>query len=447
MHTSTTKLSAVFVVGVLLLSASTGMGLTDGATLQQTGNAGNTGDAAVAFEDQTTNGTTVTVDSAFLSEGGYVVVHDSSLLDGEVVGSVIGVSEYLEPGLNEDVEITLFDVPGATFDRTELTENETLIAMAHTDNGNETFGFVSANGTQDGPYLANGTAVTDRANVTLPPTSGASFTVENLSAPEGVQRGTTVTVNATVSNPNDVADSQRVEFRFDGTLIAAERLTIPGGDSTTVSYELNTSGVAPGEYVHGVYTRTDGEVAQVSVVDRTASFEVSNLTAPTTATVGETVNVTATVTNPNAFATEQSVEFRFDGTLVTARNVTVAGNSSTTVSFAVGTEGVEPGTYVHQVFTREFGDSATITLEAAPTETPAPETPTTETPATETPTTKTPVTDTPQNGTPTETPTESPVTDTPTDGTPTEPPANETPNETAVADTPQNETETNGTAG
>jgi hypothetical protein len=409
----------VFVVGVLLLSASTGMGLTDGATLQQAGNAGNAGNAAVAFEDQTTNGTTVTVDSVFLSDGGYVVVHNSSLQDGDVVGSVIGVSEYLEPGLNEDVEITLFDVPGATFDRTALTENETLIAMAHTDDSNETFDFVASNGTQDGPYLANGTPVTDSANVTLPPATGGSFSVENLSAPEGVQRGTTVTVNATVANPNDVTDTQRVEFRFGGTLIAAERVTIPGDDSTTVSYELNTSGVAPGEYIHGVYTRTDGELAQISVVDQVDSFEVSNLTAPGTATVGETVNVTATVTNPNPFATEQSVEFRFDGALVAEQNVTVAGNSSTTVDFAVGTGGLEPGTYVHQVFTREFGESALITLNAEPNETPT-ETPTpneTETPTTETPTPN--ETETPTTETPSETPTETPTTETATNETTT----------------------------
>jgi hypothetical protein len=389
MHTSTSKLSAVFVVGALLLSASTGMGMTDGVTLQQTGNAGNAGNAAVSFADQTTDGATVTVDSVFLADGGYVVVHNSSLQDGEVVGSVIGVSEYLEPGLSEDVEITLFDVPGATFDRTALTENETLIAMAHTDDGNETFDFVASNGTLDGPYVANGTPVTDSANVTLPPATGASFTVGDLSAPEGVQRGTTVTVNATVSNPNDVTDTQRVEFRFDGTLIAAERVTIPGGESATVSYELNTSGVTPGEYVHGVYTRTDGELAQISVVDQVDSFELSNLSAPESATVGETANVTATVTNPNTFATEQGVEFRFDGALVATQNVTVAGNSSTTVSFSVDTEGLEPGTYIHQVFTREFGDSAVITLTAAPTETPTTETPTTETPTTETPTNET----------------------------------------------------------
>jgi hypothetical protein len=427
MHTSTSKLSVVFVVGVLLLSASTGMGLTNGATLQQTGNAGNAGNAGVAFDDQTTNGTTVTVDSVFLPDGGYVVVHNSSLLDGEVVGSVIGVSEYLGPGLNEDVEVTLFDVPGATFDRTELSENETLIAMAHTDDGNETFEFVTSNGTQDGPYLAGGAPVTDSANVTLPPTSGASFTVGNLSAPEGVQRGTTVTVNATVSNPNDVTETQRVEFRFDGALIAAERVTIPGGESTTVSYNVNTSGVTPGEYVHGVYTRTDGELAQLSVVDQVDSFEVSNLTAPETATVGETVNVTATVTNPNAFAIEQGVEFRFDGALAAAQNVTVEGNSSTTVTFAVGTEGLEPGTYVHQVFTREFGDSALLTLTAAPDDTP------TAPPQNETPT------EPPENETPTETPTEPPENETPTE-TPTEPPENETPTETPENETAANET-------
>ena len=124
-------------------------------------------EASVDFDDQTTEGDTVTVDEVTVEEGGFVAIHDSSLLDGEVVESVIGVSEYLEAGTHEDVEVTLFEgVDGAEFDQSELDEDSTLIAMPHRDtDGDEEYDFVENDGGNDGPYTEDGEAVVDDAHV------------------------------------------------------------------------------------------------------------------------------------------------------------------------------------------------------------------------------------------------------------------------------------------
>ena len=125
-------------------------------------------EAAVTFDDQTTNGTSVTVQNLSLPSDGYVVIHNDSLLDGDAVGSVIGVSEYLETGQYEDVTVDLYDVPGATFNASELDENATLIAMPHNETTNDpTYDFVSTNGTADPPFLVDGEAVTDDAAITV----------------------------------------------------------------------------------------------------------------------------------------------------------------------------------------------------------------------------------------------------------------------------------------
>ena len=111
--------------------------------------------ATVSISDQESDGSEVVVDSAQLSDGGFIVIHDSSLLEGEVAGSVVGNSEYLDAGSHEDITITL-DEP--------MDENFTAIAMPHLDtNGNEAYDFPDA----DGPYTANGSAVTASANVTV----------------------------------------------------------------------------------------------------------------------------------------------------------------------------------------------------------------------------------------------------------------------------------------
>ncbi len=103
--------------------------------------------ASVTFDDQTTGGSSVSVTSATLPEGGFIAIHDSRLLDGKALESVIGVSDSLDAGTHESVDVELFDVKGAEFDSKMLEADATLIAMPHLDsNGNGEYEFVSSGG-------------------------------------------------------------------------------------------------------------------------------------------------------------------------------------------------------------------------------------------------------------------------------------------------------------
>ena len=115
--------------------------------------------AAVTFPDQTTGGGSVFVDSVRMDDGGFVTMHDDSLLDGDALGSVVGVSEYLGPGSYEDVVVSL---------DSDLTSDQTLIAMPHRDtDGDETYDFVDTDGSDDGPYADVDGAITDSAEVSV----------------------------------------------------------------------------------------------------------------------------------------------------------------------------------------------------------------------------------------------------------------------------------------
>jgi len=115
--------------------------------------------AAVTFTGQTTDGTSVTVDSVRMDDGGFVTMHDSTLLDGDALGSVVGVSEYIGPGSSDGVSVELDE---------QLTDDQTLIAMPHRDtNGNESYDFVETEGGADGPYTDSEGAVTDDAEVAV----------------------------------------------------------------------------------------------------------------------------------------------------------------------------------------------------------------------------------------------------------------------------------------
>jgi len=115
--------------------------------------------ASVAFNDQESDGEQVVIESVRMDEGGFVAIHDETLLEGDVLASVIGNSVYLEPGVHENVTVTL---------ARPIEETQTLIAMPHLDtNDNEVYDFVLSVGEVDGPYVADGEAVVDQATVSV----------------------------------------------------------------------------------------------------------------------------------------------------------------------------------------------------------------------------------------------------------------------------------------
>jgi hypothetical protein len=104
-------------------------------------------------------------------EGNATVTFDNQTAanDTVTVGSVVGVSEYLEPGTHENVTVTLYaDVPGATFENESLQSSQVLVAMPHEETtGDEAYDFVASNGSDDGPYVVDGEAVVDSSTVVL----------------------------------------------------------------------------------------------------------------------------------------------------------------------------------------------------------------------------------------------------------------------------------------
>jgi hypothetical protein len=125
--------------------------------------------ANVSFDEQDSNGTAVFVEEITLPEGGFVAIHEFSGDEDEPIGTVVGVSEYLEPGTHEEVTVHLFDVRGMTDEVAHLGESQELLAVAYREtNANRQFDFVETNGQVDEPYLdADDEPVYNRTFVTV----------------------------------------------------------------------------------------------------------------------------------------------------------------------------------------------------------------------------------------------------------------------------------------
>ena len=174
----------------------------DGEAVTDPGEVSVVGDAAALFTDTRTDGETITVDEVRVDDGGFLAMHDSTLLDGEVLSSSIGVSAFLEPGVHEAVEVTFLD---------PLTEDDTLIAMPHRDTtGSEEFEFIETDGAEDGAYVGpDGEAITNAAQVAVSAPAAATFSDQDST-------GTFVTV-----------DEVRVE---DGGFVAIHDSTLFDGE-------------------------------------------------------------------------------------------------------------------------------------------------------------------------------------------------------------------------
>lgn len=162
---TTPKVLRRTVIKISLAGAAAGAdGASASGTAGATGAAAQEEEASVVFAEQTIDGTSLTIESATLPEGGFISVQKPSLA-GEEWGRqheldyfelvVLGATEYLEPGTHENVELESFQ---------QLEESNRYQVMLHPDtNGSESFDFIDSKGEEDFGYffLANNPVVGD----------------------------------------------------------------------------------------------------------------------------------------------------------------------------------------------------------------------------------------------------------------------------------------------
>lgn len=128
--------------------------------------------ASVDFTDRSKDpapaaGDTITVDGSFFpadvgpNGGGFVVLHDSTeLANGQPLASIVGKSEYVNPGVQNGVKVVLDEA---------ISDTTSFGAMAHRDSdGDETYDFETSAGTEDGPYTLSGGPVIDYGVIKAP---------------------------------------------------------------------------------------------------------------------------------------------------------------------------------------------------------------------------------------------------------------------------------------
>ena len=212
------------------------------------------GSAQVVFANQTVtgDGTEITVESATSPDGGFVVIHNESLMQGEdnVRSSMIGVSRKLDAEQNEDIEIDL---------AINIEESQQLYAVLYRDaddDGNFEYGGTTED--SDEPYLNdNDMTIYDNATVTVPRADSTSETADtSVSGSENDSTTTTASADeesvftdpATTTEPLATDDTEDTASSESGTdaAPAVSPSTAMSGNAAEETTETNAPGFGMG---------------------------------------------------------------------------------------------------------------------------------------------------------------------------------------------------------
>ena len=183
--------------------------------------------ATLAFPNQTTNGSTVTVGPVTLPEGGYVGVHRGPYNDSNATESVIGATDYLEPGSYTNVTVPVSSDDSGLNATTTQDRSVRLSAAAYTDSdGDREFQYVPSNGSEDQPYTDDG-PVNDLGVVTI-------------EAPD-----TTVTPSGSVTAPTTEDGTQQPTEGDSTTTAPQPSSTTPTADTSTPTTDQTAETTEP----------------------------------------------------------------------------------------------------------------------------------------------------------------------------------------------------------
>jgi hypothetical protein len=183
---------------------------------------------------------------------------------------------------------------------------------------------------------------------TSTPTDGdPRVVVESVEAPERIRPGDSFALAATVTNRGNATGTGPVEYVFDGSVRASREVSVAPGETRTVRFDLShaalggpNESVPVGTYVHGVRTPASDGVARYLRVTPDVDLVVDGFDAPAEASADRTYVVLATLSNPANATVTRTVTYRFDGTAVASKTVTVSGGERQQVAFSVSLSAV-----------------------------------------------------------------------------------------------------------
>lgn len=225
----------------------------------------------------------------------------------------------------------------------------------------ETTFAVRTDGLDPGTYAFRVSGTENAAEGTLRVMQPATVRIAETTMTTDVVRGDRFETSVVLVNRGDVAGTETI--RLDGPTEAFDRnrtVTLDGGESTTVSFDVGTENVTRGN--HSVALSVANESASSTLRLREGFLKVSDLRGPGSAAADEELRFAATLRNIGGAGANQTVEHRIDldgdddpEAVLGNRTVVLDPGNRTTVEFSVTPEETDRVDADDLIGTRVYG--------------------------------------------------------------------------------------------
>lgn len=285
--------------------------------------------------------------------------------------AIDSVEESVAVGENVTVVTTIRNTGDTTGTQTvSFTvdgESKTTEELTLAGGENATSSFTYRTRETDTPKINIGVAsANETAAATVEVLTSASFGVELRTVDDSVVAGENTTVEARVINNGDTTGTQEIVFSVNGRRGDGKQVTLDGGESTTLMFTYVTSETDRPEIEVAVASANETATAVVEVLS-SASFAVAIDTVDDVVVVGETLTVTATLTNTGGVAGTQNLKFAVDSEREGVKQISLAPGSNETVNFAYETVAADRPELNLTIASANETATATIAVPESPT--------------------------------------------------------------------------------
>ena len=172
-------------------------------------------------------------------------------------------------------------------------------------------------------------------------TRPASFTIADLSIiPGEIELGESVAISVSVTNNGDMTGTHQVELLRDDVLVEAKEVTLAGGDTEIITFNVTPEAAGPCMVKIDVLT----DKYDVNTPKKPAAFTIQSLEiSPEEVNVESSVTISVTVENTGELSGTYEVKLKINGDIFETEVVVLDGGQSEEVTFVVTEE--KAGTY------------------------------------------------------------------------------------------------------
>ncbi|WP_299269864.1 S8 family serine peptidase, partial [Halorientalis sp.] len=242
-------------------------------------------------------------------------------------------------------------------------QNSTELTLVGGESATRTLSVGTASG-DSGSYTVTVASEDDTNSTGVTVQKPAQFAVNITGTDSPVVEGEPLSVDATIENIGDVADTQTVTLDAGNLGTDGTSVSLAGGESTGLSLTLDASSGDAGSYTASVASADDADSTAVTVQEP-ASFAVGITGANSPVVTGDSLSVEATVENTGDVGDTQTLTLDAGGLGTDSTTLSLTGGESTAVTLSVDTAGGDAGNYTVTVASADSSDSTGVTVQAS----------------------------------------------------------------------------------